>query len=62
MSENTTVIYHNPDCGTSRNTSRGTRLCRPAKVVLEVLPQPQKGFFAKEDGEVVVNEGGQRVG
>jgi arsenate reductase len=143
MSQNTTVIYHNPDCGTSRNTlamirnagvepvvieylknppsrqqaaemiaaagltvrqalrekgtpfqelnlgdpaltdeqlldaimvhpillnrpfvmtSRGTRLCRPSEVVLEILPQPQTGFFAKEDGEVVVNEEGQRVG
>lgn len=143
MSQNDTVIYHNPDCGTSRNTlamirnagvepvvieylknppsrqqaaemiaaagltvrqalrekgtpfqelnlgdpaltdeqlldaivahpillnrpfvttPRGTRLCRPSEVVLEILPQPQKGFFAKEDGEVVVNEEGQRVG
>jgi arsenate reductase (glutaredoxin) len=143
MHQNTTVIYHNPDCGTSRNTlamirnagvepivieylknppsrqqaaqlitaagltvrqalrekgtpfqelnlgdpaltdeqlldaivahpillnrpfvttPRGTRLCRPSEVVLEILPQPQKGFFAKEDGEVVVNEEGQRVG
>ena len=43
-------------------TSRGTRLCRPSEVVLEILPQPQKGFFAKEDGEVVVNAEGKRVG
>jgi arsenate reductase len=43
-------------------TSRGTRLCRPSEVVLEILPQPQKRFFAKEDGEIVVNEEGQRVG
>jgi arsenate reductase (glutaredoxin) len=35
-------------------TPHGTRLCRPSEVVLEILPQPQKGFFAKEDGEVVV--------
>jgi arsenate reductase len=42
-------------------TSRGTRLCRPSEVVLEILPQPQKGFFAKEEREVVVNEQGQRV-
>jgi arsenate reductase len=142
MSQSTTVIYHNPNCGTSRNTlamirnagiepivveylkhppsrqqtaeliaaagltirqalreketpfqdlslgdpaltdeqlldaimahpillnrpfvttSRGTRLCRPSEVVLEILPQPQKGSFAKEDGEVVVNEQGKRV-
>ena len=40
---------------------RGTRLCRPSEVVLDILPAPQKGFFAKEDGEVVVDERGQRV-
>ena len=141
MEQNETVIYHNPDCGTSRNTlalirnagieptvieylrqppsrstlagmiaaaglsvrqalrekgtpfqelglgnpgltddqlldammahpilinrpfvmtSRGTRLCRPSEVVLEILPQPQRGYFAKEDGEVVVDEKGRR--
>jgi arsenate reductase (glutaredoxin) len=42
-------------------TSRGTRLCRPSEVVLEILPQPQRGYFAKEDGEVVVDEKGHRV-
>ena len=42
-------------------TSRGTRLCRPSEVVLEILPAAQKGSFAKEDGEVVVNEKGERV-
>jgi arsenate reductase len=142
MEQNETVIYHNPDCGTSRNTlalirnagieptvieylrhppgrgdlagmiaaaglsirqalrekgtpfqelalgnpdvtdeqlldammahpilinrpfvttSRGTRLCRPSEIVLEILPQPQRGYFAKEDGEVVVDEKGRRV-
>jgi arsenate reductase len=43
-------------------TSKGTRLCRPSEVVLEILPAPQKGFLAKEDGEIVVDERGQRVG
>jgi arsenate reductase len=43
-------------------SSRGTRLCRPSEVALEILPQPQQGFFAKEDGVVVVNEEGQCVG
>jgi arsenate reductase (glutaredoxin) len=42
-------------------TPLGTRLCGPSEVVLEILPAPQKGFFAKEDGEVVVDEKGQRV-
>ena len=39
----------------------GTRLCRPSERVLDILPQPQRGFFAKEDGEVVINASGQRV-
>lgn len=39
----------------------GTRLCRPSEAVLDLLPQPQQGAFAKEDGEVVVNAQGQRV-
>jgi arsenate reductase len=42
-------------------TPLGTRLCRPSEVVLEILPAPQKGSFAKEDGEVVVDQRGQRV-
>jgi len=42
-------------------TARGTRLCRPSEVVLEILPAPQKGCFAKEDGEVIIDEQGQRV-
>lgn len=42
-------------------TERGTRLCRPSEVVLDLLTQPQREFFAKEDGEVVIDEKGQRV-
>ena len=42
-------------------TRRGTRLCRPSEVVLDILPAPQKGSFVKEDGEVVIDERGQRV-
>jgi arsenate reductase len=42
-------------------TPLGTRLCRPSEIVLEILPAPQKGSFAKEDGEVVVDERGLRV-
>jgi arsenate reductase len=29
--------------------------------VLDILPLPQRGAFAKEDGEQVVNEKGERV-
>lgn len=42
-------------------TPIGTRLCRPSEVVLDVLPEPQKGAFTKEDGEKVVDEVGKRV-
>lgn len=34
-------------------TPLGTRLCRPSEQVLEILPEPQRGPFVKEDGEVV---------
>lgn len=37
------------------------RLCRPSETVLDLLPSPQQGAFAKEDGERVVDEHGQRV-
>lgn len=33
-------------------TERGTRLCRPSEVVLEIAP-PLQSPFVKEDGEVV---------
>ena len=42
-------------------TERGTRLSRPSEAVLEILPSPQRGYFAKEDGEVIIDEKGQRV-
>lgn len=35
-------------------TPRGTRLCRPSEVVLQILPQQQRGPFTKEDGQVVI--------
>ena len=42
-------------------TPLGTRLCRPSEVVLEILPDAQKGAFSKEDGEKVVDEAGKRL-
>ncbi len=42
-------------------TPLGTRLCRPSELVLDILPQPQRGAFAKEDGEPVVDAQGRRV-
>jgi len=41
--------------------SKGTRLCRPSELVLDILPNPQQGAFTKEDGEVVIDAKGQRV-
>ncbi|WP_044529789.1 arsenate reductase (glutaredoxin) [Herbaspirillum sp. B65] len=42
-------------------TTKGSRLCRPSELVLDILPNPQQGAFTKEDGEVVINAEGQRV-
>ena len=42
-------------------TPWGVRLCRPSEVVLDILPLPQPGPFAKEDGEVVIDAEGRRV-
>lgn len=42
-------------------TPLGTRLCRPSEVVLDILPQPQRGAFTKEDGEPVIDAEGNRV-
>jgi len=39
----------------------GVRLCRPSEVVLDILPTPQQGAFAKEDGERVVDAAGDRI-
>ncbi|RDI16500.1 arsenate reductase [Pseudacidovorax intermedius] len=42
-------------------TPLGTRLCRPSETVLDLLPQPQRGAFDKEDGQPVVDAEGRRV-
>ena len=39
----------------------GVKLCRPSETVLDLLPSPQRGAFAKEDGERVVDEHGKRI-
>lgn len=43
-------------------TPLATRLCRPSELVLDILPNPQQGPFSKEDGEVVIDRDGRRVG
>ncbi len=40
----------------------GVKLCRPSEAVLDLLREPQRGAFAKEDGEQVVDAAGQRLG
>lgn len=39
----------------------GVKLCRPSEAVLYLLPAPQQGAFAKEDGEKVVDTSGQCI-
>ncbi|MCY7353792.1 MAG: arsenate reductase (glutaredoxin) [Lysobacter sp.] len=42
-------------------TPLGTKLCRPSEAVLDILPSSQLAPFAKEDGEVVIDDLGRRV-
>jgi arsenate reductase-like glutaredoxin family protein len=71
----TPVIYHNPDCGTSRNvlavveaagyrpfvvTNKGVKLCRPSEAVLDLLDQWPQGPFLKEDRSVMIDAEGNR--
>lgn len=39
----------------------GVKLCRPSEAVLDLIPQAQRGAFAKEDGEQVIDASGHRV-
>lgn len=42
-------------------TPLGVKLCRPSETVLDILPEAQRGAFAKEDGEAVIDAAGARV-
>ncbi|KXV19539.1 arsenate reductase [Acetobacter malorum] len=42
-------------------TPLGVALCRPSETVLDILPSPQRGAFAREDGEKIVDESGKRI-
>jgi arsenate reductase (glutaredoxin) len=42
-------------------TDKDGKLCRPSEGVLDILPQPQRGPFAKEDGEAVIDAHGNRI-
>ena len=42
-------------------TPWGAKLCRPSEVVLDILPLAQRAPFCKEDGTLIIDEGGRRV-
>src|SRR3984957_7796764 len=42
-------------------TPWGVKLCRPSEAVLDILPLPQKGPFAKEDRDPLIDSEGRRV-
>jgi len=42
-------------------TPLGTRLCRPSEVLLDILPDTQRGAFTKENGEQVVDGQGKKI-
>ncbi|WP_349912566.1 arsenate reductase (glutaredoxin) [Acinetobacter pittii] len=42
-------------------TPKGTRLCRPSEIVLDILDTQNLGYFVKEDGEVIIDEQGRRI-
>ena len=42
-------------------TPKGVRLCRPSEVVFDLLDELPPGPLAKEDGELLIDENGNRV-
>lgn len=43
-------------------TPKGVRLCRPSEKVLDLLDTLPPGPLYKEDGEMIIDENGKRVG
>jgi arsenate reductase len=43
-------------------TPRGVRLCRPSETVLDLLDRLPPGPLAKEDGTLVIDASGRRIG
>jgi arsenate reductase len=43
-------------------TSRGVKLCRPSELVLDLLDRLPPGPLAKEDGQLLIDAEGHRVG
>ena len=42
-------------------SAKGVRLCRPSELVLDLLERMPPGPLYKEDGEMILNEKGERV-
>lgn len=42
-------------------TDLGIKLCRPSELVLDLLSAPQLNAFSKEDGEVIIDQDGNKV-
>jgi len=42
-------------------TAKGVKLCRPSELVLDLLEQWPPGPYQKEDGELIIDENGDRV-
>lgn len=42
-------------------TPKGVRLCRPSETVLELLDRLPPGPLAKEDGQMIIDEKGNRL-
>ena len=43
-------------------TAKGVKLCRPSELVLDLLERLPPGPLAKEDGELIIDAEGRRVG
>lgn len=43
-------------------TAKGVRLCRPSETVLDLLDRLPPGPFVKEDGSLLIDAQGRRVG
>lgn len=43
-------------------TPKGVRLCRPSETVLDLLDRFPAGPFHKEDGQLIIDADGKRVG
>jgi arsenate reductase len=43
-------------------TSKGVKLCRPSELVLDLLDRLPPGPLAKEDGQLLIDAEGNRVG